>query len=242
MPGRPGFGREDGGVGAEPRGERDVRGHTPPRLGGVGGIPDQIDRPSGKPRGEQIDQFPGQLWLPGPLGVGFALRDLLAARLPEPEQHRQAHRALEEREPHDDPDHNPIVAPSYRRPVAVGGRVVVPEAAVDLPAQTVQKRVVNGDKHRRARLDEPLDDQHRQPQPELVHRPASLAEEPVRAAVMPHPRQPRPHKHPSDGPKPRLRNLADHKHSERLERRAGETRTKQEQQRIQRRRHAGHRR
>jgi len=95
--------------------------------------------------------------------------DLFAFGLPEPEHDRQAQRPLEEREPHDDPDDDPVVAPRERGPVTVRGRVVMPEAGVDPAAQPVQQRVVDRDQHRRARLAQPLADQHRETQPELIH-------------------------------------------------------------------------
>jgi len=45
----------------------------------------------------------------------------------------------------------------------------MPEAGVDPAAQPVQQRVVDRDQHRRARLAQPLADQHRETQPELIH-------------------------------------------------------------------------
>jgi hypothetical protein len=55
----------------------------------------------------------------------------------------------------------------------------------------MEQRVVDRDQYRCARLGQPLDDQHRDPQPELINRPARVTEEAMRARVMPNPRQPR---------------------------------------------------
>jgi hypothetical protein len=150
-------------------------------------VTDHIELAAGQPGREQIDQFPCQLGLRGPLGIALASAELLALGLPAANQDRQAHRPLKERQTHHDPDHDPVVAPRGRRLLGIRGRVVMPEARVDLAAQAMQESVIDGNQHRRSGLAEPLHDHHRQPQPEFVHRPASVAEEPVRASVMPDP-------------------------------------------------------
>jgi hypothetical protein len=99
----------------------------------------------------------------------------------------------------------------------------------------MQQRVINGNEHLCARLGEVLDDQLRDPQPELIDRPLRVAEEPMRPSVMPHPRQARADEHPGDRPQPRLGNLSDDERPERPESRARETWREQEQQLVQRR-------
>jgi len=69
-----------------------------------------------------------------------------------------------------------------------------------------------------------------------------VAEEPVRASVMPDLRQPRAEQHPGHAPQPGLGDLADHQRPERMKGRFRETRREQEQQLIQRKRQAEHRR
>lgn len=66
--------------------------------------------------------------------------------------------------------------------------VVMPERAVNPASQRFEEGVVHRDQHRLAGLREAVHDQAREPQPELVHRPARTREEPVRAGVMPDPR------------------------------------------------------
>ncbi len=76
------------------------------------------------------------------------------------------------------------------------GRVVMPEAAVDPAAQTMQQRVVNGDHDRRVRVAQAPGDDYREAQPELIDRPARIAQEAVRPGVMPHAREPGTDEHP----------------------------------------------
>jgi hypothetical protein len=72
--------------------------------------------------------------------------------------------------------------------------------AVNLAPQPVQQRVVDRDNDRLAGLRQALGDQLRHSQPELVDRPARVAEEAVRAGVMPDPRQPGADQHSRNRP------------------------------------------
>ena len=111
----------------------------------------------------------------------------------------------------------------------------MPEAAVDLASQPVQQRVIDRDQHQRAGLGEPLDDQHRQPQPELVRRPASIGKEPVCTGVMPHRGQARADQHPADRPPGDLGDLANDQRAEGPQRETRKAWREQEQKLIQRR-------
>ena len=202
------------------------RGQTPPRLGGVGGVADHVDRAAGEPGGEQIDHFPGQLWLPGPLGVGLALRDVLAARLPEPEQDRQAHRRVRgtgaARRSRPRPSCCPTRPPagrcwrsrrgarSSRGPCGPAGAAACRRRRRAPPLPGSQNRSTISTASR---------------SPSSSHRPARVAEEPVGAArdATP-PTSRRPDQHPRHGAQPGLRDLTDHQRPERPERRSGEAR------------------
>ena len=63
---------------------------------------------------------------------------------------------------------------------------------------------IDRDQHTRARGREALNDQAREREPQLVHRPASVREGPVGASVMPNARQTRAWQHPGLPPHPGL--------------------------------------
>jgi hypothetical protein len=160
------------GVGAQPGCDRDPISEPAPCLGGVCGVAHHIDLAAGQPGAEQTGHLPCQLGLSRPLRVRLVgLGVLRAAGLPEPEEHRQADGALQERQLDADPDHDPVVAPRDRRLLAVGGRAVMPEAGVDLAPQPMQKSVIDGHQHSCVGRAESLHDQLRDPQSKLVHRP-----------------------------------------------------------------------
>jgi len=100
-------------------------------------VADYVDRAVLQAVGEQVDHLPCQRGLRAPLRVRSVGGDVPALGLPEAEQDRQADRAVKEHGPHDDPDRHPVVAPRRHRLLAVGGRVVMPEAAVDLAPAAV---------------------------------------------------------------------------------------------------------
>ena len=64
----------------------------------VGGVADHVHRPVGVAGGDQLGQHSGVGDLPG------------AAGSPQPGQHRQAHRAGQKRQLHDDAGHDPAAA------------------------------------------------------------------------------------------------------------------------------------
>ena len=225
----------DRGVCAQAGGDRHLSRQSAPRLGGVRGVADDIDPTAGQPLGEQIDHLPCHRGLARPLRVGLVdLGVLAAAWPPEPEQDRQAHGPLKERQPDADPNDHPVVAPRDRRLLAVGGRVVMVEAAIHLSPPALQERVVDRDRDRLPLREEPLHDQPGKRQPQLIGLPPRPAEEPVRARVLPHPRQTRADEHPAHRPPTRLAHLADQQRPERLKRRLRETRSQQGQQPVQR--------
>ena len=159
-----------------------------------------MDRPVGEPCGEHQRELARELGFGRPLGIALALRDVLAFRAPEPQEDRHAHGPLQERRLDIDAGGDPVVAPRDSAAGAVGGRVVMPEAPEHLTAAALGQRVVDRHDQRLPRGHQARDEQLREPQPELIRRPAGVAEEPVRAGVMPDPRQPAAGQHPAHGP------------------------------------------
>ncbi len=76
----------------------------------------------------------------------------------------------------------------------------MPEAPEHLTAAALGQRVVDRHDQRLSCGHQARDEQLREPQPELISRPARVAEEPVRAGVMPDLRQPAVRQHPAHGP------------------------------------------
>jgi hypothetical protein len=113
---------------------------------------------------------------------------------------------------------------------------------MDLAAQAMGQRVIDCDQDGCPARKQPLADQHRQSQPQLVGIPARVTEKAMRTTVMPHPRESSTDEHPRDRPQPGLGDLARHQRPEGLEARTGKARREQEQQFVQRRWQAEHRR
>jgi hypothetical protein len=230
------------GVGTQPGSDRDVVRQAGERARGVGGVADHMDHPVFELRGEQAQQLPSQPGFRGSLGVGLVLGDLLAPRAPEPEKHQQTDGPLKEWQLDVDPGGDPVVAPRERSLAAVGGRVVMPEAAEHLPSSALGQRVVDRDNKRLIGRQQTRDDHLGHLEPKLIGAPAGVTEEPVRTSVMPDPGQPRADQHPGHAPHPGLGDLTDHQRAERPVGGAGETCREQEQQLVQRRGQAEHRR
>jgi hypothetical protein len=73
----------------------------------------------------------------------------------------------------------------------------MPEAAEHPPSPALRQRVVDRDHERLIGPEQTRDDHLSHHQAQLIHAPASVAEEPVRASVMPDLRQPRAEQHPA---------------------------------------------
>lgn len=99
---------------------------------------------------------------------------------------------------------------------------MMPGRAEHLAACALEQAVVDDQQDRGVRGEQPLHDHVGQDQAELVSRPAGLGEEPIRAAVMPHPCQARAGPHPGHGALARLGERPDDQGGERAERRGGE--------------------
>src|SRR6266545_1142113 len=71
---------------------------------------------------------------------------------PQPGQHRQAHRPVQERQRHDDPGHHEAGTPGHLAALgALARTVVLPRRPGDPPAAATHQRVVHRDQHRRSR-------------------------------------------------------------------------------------------
>jgi hypothetical protein len=106
----------------------------------------------------------------------------------------------------------------------------MPEAAEHLPPPPFRQRVIDRDNERLIGREQPIHDHLRDPEPELIHAPAGVAEEPVRARVMPDRREPAADQHPRHAPQSGLGDLTDHQRPERAKGWFREARLKQEQQ------------
>lgn len=97
---------------------------------------------------------------------------------PEPKQHRQADWVAAKRQPHHDPSDHPPVAPTeFGR--SLRGAVVSPKRVVDLFAPAAKQGVIDGDGDRRVGVEQPVDDQPGDRQPELIGVPTVVGEEPA---------------------------------------------------------------
>lgn len=142
----------------------------------VGGVADQGDRPLRVPPGDELDEFAGKP----------RLRPLPVCGAREPEQERQRERVGKERRPHDEGEHDLVVAPGEAVPLRrLRGGVVVPGVAEHLPARAAQPRVIDGEQEGFALADDGFDREVEQHEPDRVGRPARRAEEAVGAGVMP---------------------------------------------------------
>jgi hypothetical protein len=125
--------------------------------------------------GDVLDQLPTEGGLGRP------------AAAPQPGQHRQRDRPVQERQVyHDRGDHEGVAA---GRLAAVGGSLVTrrrPSARRALCARTAEHCVVDRDHHRGPGRNQPADDEAEHHRRHLVGAPPGGGEEPVRPAVMPH--------------------------------------------------------
>jgi hypothetical protein len=97
---------------------------------------------------------------------------------PEPKQHRQADWVAAKRQPHHDPGDHPAVAPTeFGR--SLRGSVVGPKRVVDLFAPAPKQGVIDGDGDRRAGVEQPVDNQPGDSEPELIGVPTVVGEEPA---------------------------------------------------------------
>jgi hypothetical protein len=103
----------------------------------------------------------------------------------------------------------------------------MPEAAEHLPPPPFRQRVIDRDNERLIGREQPIHDHLRDPEPELIHAPAGVAEEPVRARVMPDRREPAADQHPRHAPQSGLGDLTDHQRPERAKGWFREARLKQ---------------
>jgi hypothetical protein len=157
---------------------------------------------------------------------------------PQPGQHRQAHRAGQKRQLHHDAGHDPAVAePDGFR--ALRGAVVMPRHPKYLLARPLEQRVVDRDRERGARGKQSGHDQIDQGQSQRITRPTGVAEQSVRAAVMPHPIQPGAGEHPTHRSTPGLRDQTNDQPDEGLECGSGEARAELGQKTGQRARGGG---
>jgi len=106
--------------------------------------------------------------------------------------------------------------------------------APDLAPGTAEQRVIDRQTDRRARLHEHCHQEVQQPNTQLIRLPVPGSEEVVRAAVMPHARQPGGLQHPGHGAVPHPADHPDQQHAERLQRRLREATIKQGQQTLKR--------
>ena len=185
---------------------RDVVGQRGKRARRVRGVADAVDLARREALGEQAQQLACQPGFRGPLGVGLVFGHLLAPRAPEPEEHQQA----------DGPLRN-------------GSLTLIPAVTQLLPQATAPVRWRLRRDARSSRTPSVLDAwptcrrsgqqavdraradatrSPRPPKPQLIGRPASVTEEPVRTSVMPDPGQPRADQHPRHAPQLGLGDLA----------------------------------
>ena len=152
------------------------------------------------------------------------------------EEHRQRDLpAAQAAQLDDEHDHDPAVPPPSPaagplrlRPVV---QIVRPE---HLAPRTAEQGVVNGETDRRARLHEHGDQEVQQRQPQFIGIPAPAGEQVVRAAVMPHPSQPRGLQHPRHRAIPDPADRPYYQPAERLKRRLRHAWRQQGQQPSQR--------
>ena len=212
----------EGGVGAQPGGPGDRGGQAAQGAPGVGAVGDHVQVPAGQRGGQLADQPAGQ----GEPGV-------LDPLVHQGKAHRQGDRPVQKRQPHHDRRDHPVVAVTdgplvTRRPVMEPGRGVHPWPAA------VKQRVVDRDRHRLIIGDQRRDDQPGQHRRQFIDRPARVREEPVRAVMRPHPRQPGADQHPAHRAPSGLREEPGRQCAEHREARRGETAAELAQQSGQR--------
>jgi hypothetical protein len=122
---------------------------------------------------------------------------------------------------------------------ALRGAVVMPRRPEDFLPGPLEQGVVDRDRERGSRREQPGHDQIGQGQSQRITRPAGVGEQSVRAAVMPHLIQPGAGKHPTHRSTPGLRDQTDHQPDEALECRCGEARAELGKQTGQRARGGG---
>jgi len=108
---------------------------------------------------------------------------------------------------------------------ALRGAVVMPRHPEDFLTGPLEQCVVHSEGQRGAGGEQSGHDQIGQGQSQRVTRPAGVAEQSVRAAVMPHPIQPGTGEHPTHRSTASLRDQANHQPDEGLEGGSGEART-----------------
>ena len=205
----------------QPAGPADPGVHVAEAFAHVGGVPDHMHRAVGVAGGDQLGQLSGVRDLPG---VPWP---------PQPGQHRQAHRARQKRQLHDDAGHDPAVAkPDGFR--ALRRAVVMPGHTEDLLPGPFEQCVVDRDRECSACREQSGHDQIGQRQSERVTRPAGVAEQSVCAAVMPHLIQPGADEHSTHRSAAGLRNQADNQPDESLKCGSGKARAEHGQQSGQR--------
>ena len=118
----------------------------------------------------------------------------------------------------------------------------MPDRPVHLAPRAREHRAVDGERKRRLRIDEALDQEVEQEQAEAVGRPGGAGEEVVAAGVVQAPRQARRLPHAADRVLADAADEAGDQRPEDLERRRRERRRKQGQNRTERRWQDGHRR
>ena len=210
----------------QPAGPGDPTVHIAQAFPHVGGVADHVHDPVGVAGGDQLGQLAGVRDLPGVPGS------------PQPGQHRQAHRAGQKRQLHDDAGHDPAVAePDGFR--ALRGAVVMPRRPEDFLPGPFEQCVVDRDRERSACREQSGHDQIGQGQSERVTRPAGVGEQSVRAAVMPHLIQPGTGEHSTHRSAAGLRDQTDNQPDERLECGSGKARPKHGQETGQRARCGG---
>lgn len=180
-------------VGAHPGHDCDAVREPTPRPAGVRAVHHQLDDRVGESLEDHVDQRSRQLRLGRPVWM------CVVARTEEAKQDRQRDgSAAQTGKAHDEHDHDRAVPPPGAAPRSLGLRAVV--QVVRSPhalARAAEQRVVDREPQR-AVPHEHRDQEVQQREPELVGIPAAAGEEVVRAAVMPHPRQPRSLERPGE--------------------------------------------
>src|ERR1039458_1099579 len=216
----------DRGVCAHSGGQVDVGGQPLPGSGGVGAVHRELDRPAGEVLDDDVDELSSELGLGGPVGV------LIVLRTKQPEEDGQAdHPPARAWQRYDEHDHDPAVPEAGALPRALWLRSVVQVVrAVYALSRAPEERVVDGQADWRAGRHEHRDQQLQELDAELVGIPAAVREEGVRAAVMPHAREPGGLEHSCDGVLADTGDEPDGQHAERPIARCGEARREQGKQ------------